>query len=61
MRRLLDFPIKRKELLLNLKNEFNTSLLSNTNETHIRAFNKIIQEEIDEKTLAPLFHSHSMF
>lgn len=55
---LLDFPIKRKELLLNLKNEFNTSLLSNTNETHVRAFNKIIQKDINEKELAPLFHSH---
>ena len=55
---LLDFPIKRKELLLNLKNEFNTSLLSNTNETHVRAFNEIIIKDIKEKELAPLFHSH---
>lgn len=55
---LLDFPLKRKQLLLTLKNHFNTSLLSNTNETHIRAFNQIIRQDIQEDSLAPLFHTH---
>ena len=55
---LLDFPPIRKKLLLSLKNHFTISLLSNTNETHIKAFNKIIEKDINEKTLAPLFHTH---
>ncbi len=55
---LLDFPPVRKELLLRLKSHFNIILLSNTNETHIRAFNQIIKREINEETLAPLFHAH---
>lgn len=54
---LLDFPRERKELLLNLKNHFSTSLLSNTNETHINAFIKIIQKDINEDSLNPLFNS----
>ena len=54
---LLDFPVKRKQLLLNLKENFNTSLLSNTNETHIRAFTKTIQKDIGLDELDPLFHS----
>lgn len=55
---LLDFPLIRKELLIQLKNSYRISLLSNTNETHIRAFNKTIQKDIQESSLAPLFHSH---
>jgi glucose-1-phosphatase len=54
---LLDFPKGRKELLLNLKNHFSTSLLSNTNETHINAFTKIIKKDIDEDSLNPLFNT----
>jgi len=55
---LLDFPAIRKELLLKVKASFNTSLLSNTNETHIRQFNKIIQHDINEASLSPLFNTH---
>ncbi len=54
---LLDFPIQRKNLLLSLKNHFNISLLSNTNESHIRAFTKIIQKDIGLDSLDPLFNS----
>ncbi len=54
---LLDFPVKRKQLLLNLKKDFKTSLLSNTNETHIRAFTSIIQKDIELDALDPLFYS----
>jgi len=52
---LLDFPLERKRLLNLFNNRFNTSLLSNTNETHIRAFNQIIQKDINETSLNPLF------
>ena len=54
---LLDFPKERKGLLLNLKNHFSTSLLSNTNETHINAFTKIIRKDINEDALNPLFNA----
>jgi FMN phosphatase YigB (HAD superfamily) len=54
---LLDFPIVRKKLLLALKSKFSISLLSNTNETHIRSFIKTIQADLNEDSLAPLFHS----
>jgi glucose-1-phosphatase len=37
---LLDIPAKRLELLVKLKQKYNTFLLSNTNETHIEAFEK---------------------
>ncbi len=52
---LLDFPIVRKELLMKLKGNYNIALLSNTNETHINAFNKIIKEDIGVDSLIPLF------
>jgi glucose-1-phosphatase len=54
---LLDFPVQRKKMLLNIKENFNISLLSNTNETHVRAFTKIIQKDIGLDSLSPLFHS----
>lgn len=53
---LLDFPIIRKQLILKLKKEFNIVLLSNTNETHIRSFLKIVKNDINEISLAPLFN-----
>jgi FMN phosphatase YigB (HAD superfamily) len=54
---LLDFPIVRKKLLLALKSKFSTSLLSNTNETHIRGFVPTLKTDLNEDSLAPLFHS----
>ena len=39
---LLDFPVYRKETLEMFSKRFNIVLLSNTNETHVRAFKKII-------------------
>ncbi|NQX97781.1 MAG: HAD family phosphatase [Flavobacteriales bacterium] len=53
---LLDFPYQRKELVLILKKHYSTVLLSNTNETHIRAFTKIIKKDINEDSLTPLFN-----
>ena len=55
---LLNFPVIRKKLLLRLKDTFHTSLLSNTNAIHIQRFNQIIRDDIEENSLAPLFHSH---
>jgi len=55
---LLDFPIKRKELLTKLKQKFTLFALSNTNETHLKAFHKIIQKNINETSLNNLFHKH---
>lgn len=52
---LLDFPKVRKKLLLRLKKEFPIVLLSNTNETHVRAFIETVKKDIDEVSLAPLF------
>jgi glucose-1-phosphatase len=37
---LLDVPARRLNLLVNLKQQYNTFLLSNTNETHIEAFER---------------------
>jgi len=53
---LLNFPVIRKELLLKLKEEFSIVLLSNTNETHVRAFTKTIKIDIAETSLSPLFN-----
>jgi len=41
---LLDFPAKRLDFLLELKKEYNTFLLSNTNPIHLEAFHKIIRQ-----------------
>lgn len=42
---LLDFPKHRLSLLLELKSKYRTFLLSNTNETHIVEFEKILYKE----------------
>ena len=41
---LLDFPKGRKETLESFAKQYNIVLLSNTNETHVKAFKKIINE-----------------
>ncbi|MGB0882303.1 MAG: HAD family hydrolase [Vicingaceae bacterium] len=52
---LLNFPTVRKELLLKLKEELSIVLLSNTNETHVRAFLKTVKKDIELDSLTPLF------
>lgn len=52
---LLDLPEKRIELLKNLRANYNIVLLSNTNETHITAFEKIISKQNGLENLNPLF------
>lgn len=59
---LLDLPESRVQFLLNIKNNYRIFLLSNTNQTHQNAFEKIVQqsaliqrlEDIFEKT----YYSH---
>lgn len=53
---LLDFPKHRLELLLALKSKYRIFLLSNTNETHIREFEKILYKEHVHHNLDFFFH-----
>lgn len=48
---ILNFPQENLELLLALKSQYRTFLLSNTNEIHIQTFNRVLQEVSDAKTL----------
>lgn len=52
---LLDFPIHRLELLQQLKPYYRLFLLSNTNETHITAFEKSLYQAHQYKNLDPFF------
>lgn len=52
---LLELPDERLKLLKNIKSNYNTALLSNTNEIHLEAFHKIIQKENAIKDLNPYF------
>jgi putative hydrolase of the HAD superfamily len=52
---LLDLPIKRLELIKSLKFTYNTFLLSNTNEIHIKAFKKIINQKIGYSNFTSCF------
>jgi len=55
---LLDLPKNRVDLLHKLKDEFRIFLLSNTNEIHIAAFNKIVKENYSENLFDDLFENH---
>ena len=52
---LLDFPKHRLDLLMTLKSKYRLFLLSNTNETHITAFEKSLYKEHQYKNLEPFF------
>ena len=52
---LLDFPSHRLELLIQLKSNYRLFLLSNTNETHVTAFEKSLQKQHGHKNLEPFF------
>lgn len=52
---LLDFPKHRFDFLQTLKNKYRIFLLSNTNETHITAFEKILYNQHGYKNLEPFF------
>lgn len=53
---LLDFPVDRLELLKKLKNRYRLFLLSNTNETHIKIFEKKLQQ-LGYINLEPFFET----
>jgi len=52
---LLNLPNERVEFLKNIRGNYNIVLLSNTNETHITAFEEIIFAQNGLKNLNPLF------
>lgn len=52
---LLNLPDERIHLLNKIRNNYNIVLLSNTNETHITAFEEIIYSQNNLKQLDPLF------
>jgi putative hydrolase of the HAD superfamily len=52
---LLDFPINRLSLLMKLQPQYRLFLLSNTNETHVTEFEKILLETHRYEKLEPFF------
>ncbi|MFY8185812.1 MAG: HAD family hydrolase [Bacteroidia bacterium] len=52
---LLNLPNERVEFLKSIRDNYNIVLLSNTNETHITAFEEIIFAQTGLKNLNPLF------
>lgn len=52
---LLDFPLYRLQLLTQLKTNYRLFLLSNTNETHIKALENILFKQHGFKNLEPFF------
>ncbi len=53
---LLDFPAHRLQQLLDYKQRYNTYLLSNTNATHIRCFEKTLADSHSVANLQPFFN-----
>lgn len=52
---LLDFPLERLELLKQLKSKYRLFLLSNTNETHVKALESHLYQQHGHKNLEPFF------
>jgi len=52
---LLDFPLRRLQILQQLRQHYGLYLLSNTNAIHMAAFNKILQESRGIPSLATFF------
>lgn len=61
---LLDLPVQRLETLQQLKNNYRTFVLSNTNAIHVKAFSKTVEEVSGGKSLSDFVHrvyySHDM-
>lgn len=61
---LLDLPIRRLELLSGLRDRFKTLVLSNTNEIHIAAFDRIVGETVPNARIQDFFdrvyYSHEL-
>ncbi|MEO6830725.1 MAG: HAD family hydrolase, partial [Chitinophagaceae bacterium] len=52
---LLDFPLRRLQILQQLQLHFDLFLLSNTNEIHLEAFNEILKNTVGIPSLAHFF------
>ena len=52
---LLDFPVKRLELLQKLKTKYNIYLCSNTNEIHLKDYNKTLKQTFGIENLGDIF------
>ena len=52
---LLDFPLRRLQILQQVQLHYSTYLLSNTNSIHERAFNAILQQTVGYPSLAVFF------
>jgi HAD superfamily hydrolase (TIGR01509 family) len=52
---LLDFPLRRLQVLQQLRNHYDLILLSNTNEVHEAAFNEILMKTCGFNTIAHFF------
>ena len=52
---ILDFPLRRLQILQQLQLHYNTYLLSNTNEIHEKAFNELLKTSCGFPTMAVFF------
>ncbi len=52
---LMDFPLRRLQVLQQLRNQFDLFLLSNTNEVHEAAFNELLMKTCGFNTIAHFF------
>jgi putative hydrolase of the HAD superfamily len=52
---LLDFPLRRLQILQQLRQHYGLYLLSNTNAIHLEAFNRILQDSRGIPSLASFF------
>lgn len=52
---ILDFPLRRLQILQQLQLHFNLFLLSNTNEIHERKYNEVLRQQCGYPTLALFF------
>lgn len=52
---LLDFPLRRLQLLQQLRNQYDLILLSNTNEIHVAAFNDIVMKTCGYNSIGHFF------
>jgi len=52
---ILDFPAEKINLLISIRNQFRTFLLSNTNAIHFPVYNKLIQDNYKINDLSDLF------
>ena len=63
-RMLIEVPLPRLQLLLRLKERYRTFVLSNTNQIHVEAFNKMIEAVSGQKNInhyfEKVYYSHEL-